>query len=115
MPYGMADGEIMRAIASYVLAAVLVVSGVELVVPADWIGLPVRARPVIEGGSTLQHVDRTHKSDRLSVPVSVIGKSPSTARDEAPLKPAEILDGCDPVFSPLSTSAQANLPGRCAA
>jgi hypothetical protein len=39
----------------------------------------------------------------------------TVGKQKTPVKPAKILDGCDPVFSPLSTSAQANLPGRCAA
>jgi hypothetical protein len=112
----------MRGIASYVMAAVLVALLLGFVIPAGWLGLPVRAWPMVERGATMQHVDRAHKADRLVVPVTVVGKTsvaPISAKEQQPAKPAKspakILDGCDPVFSPLSASAHANLPGRCAA
>jgi hypothetical protein len=56
----------------------------------------------------MQSVDRTNKSDMLIVPAA-IAKRPSIT------KPATVLVGCDPAFSPLSTSARANFPGRCVA
>lgn len=88
-----------------------------MIAPAAWLGLPVGARPVVERGTTIQSVDRSHKSDRLVVPVTVIGKSPTPATEnnqQRPATPVRILEGCDPVFSPLSSGARANLPGRCA-
>jgi hypothetical protein len=108
----------MRGFTSYLLAGVAVLVVLAFAAPAAWIGLPVGARPVAEPGTTLQSVNRTKKTDRLSVPVTVVGKKPAApttvGKDQTPATPVKILDGCDPVFSPLSTSAQANLPGRCA-
>lgn len=108
----------MRGIASYLVAGTLAVLALGMIVPASWLGLPVRARAVMESGSALQSVNRDAKSDRLVVPVTVIGKKPSTTVDsqqqQAPVIPAKILEGCDPVFSPLSSGARANQPGRCA-
>jgi hypothetical protein len=109
----------MRGLASYLLVGVWVVLALAFVAPASWLGMPVGARTMVESGTGLQSVDRTNKSDRLKVPLTVVGKTsagPMTVgKQKTPVKPAKILDGCDPVFSPLSTSAQANLPGRCAA
>ncbi|AXK79371.1 hypothetical protein DW352_01875 [Pseudolabrys taiwanensis] len=66
---------------------------------------------------SVQQVNRTHKADRLDIPVTVVAKKqPATttvSKEQPQVKPAKILEGCDPVFSPLSSSAQANLPGRC--
>lgn len=109
----------MRGITTYLVAGILAVLAMAFVMPAAWLGLPVGAWPMVEPGTALQSVDRTHKSDRLVVPVTVAGKKPkkpvTTVKEQAPAAaPVKILDGCDPVFSPLSTSAQANLPGRCA-
>lgn len=109
----------MRGLSSYLVAGILVVLAVAFAAPAAWLGLPVGARPVVEPGTAVQSVNRSGKSDRLIVPMTVIGKKPATpativGKEQAPVKPVKILDGCDPVFSPLSTSAQANLPGRCA-
>lgn len=108
----------MRGIISYLVGGIFVVLALAMIAPAAWLGLPVRAWPVAERGSAVQSVDRSHKSDRLNLPVTVVGKKPSTTiskqETETPIKPVKILDGCDPVFSPLSSSAQANLPGRCA-
>lgn len=109
----------MRGVTSYLLAGIFVVLALAFVAPAAWLGLPVGARTVVEPGIALQTVDRTNKSDRLTVPMTVVGKKPAVpatvvSKERAPVTPVKILDGCDPVFSPLSTSAQANLPGRCA-
>lgn len=106
----------MRSIVSYSLASVLVVLVAGFVAPASWLGLRVGAWPIIESGM-VQTVDRTKKSNRLEIPLTVIDKKPATAvgKERAPVMPVKILDGCDPVFSPLSSAAQANLPGRCLA
>jgi hypothetical protein len=115
----------MRGLTSYLVAGILVVLAVAFAAPAAWLGLPVGARPVVDQGAAVQSVNRTGKADRLIVPMTVIGKTPAVGKkpavpativgkEQMPVKPVKILDGCDPVFSPLSTSAQANLPGRCA-
>ena len=54
----------------------------------------------------MQSVDRTYKGDRLP-PGSLTGK-------RRMLRPT-VMEGCEPVFSPLSSSAEANFAGRCLA
>ena len=56
----------------------------------------------------MQSVDRTYKGDRLPLPVGSLAR-----KRRAP--GSIVLDGCDPVFSPLARSAEANFPGRCLA
>lgn len=99
----------MRAFASYLAAGILVVLALDLFVPPAGIGLTVNARSVLPSGATLQYVDRSGKGDRLDVSVTTIDKRPVLQ------KPAKIMDGCDPAFSPLSAAAGSNFPGRCAA
>jgi hypothetical protein len=98
----------MRGFASYILAGILVVVAMDFTAAPVGLGLPVAAWPAIGQGPVAQTVIRTHKADRLSVPIS-IGKLPA-----APKAPT-MLVGCDPVFSPLSASARVNFPGRCMA
>jgi hypothetical protein len=71
----------------------------------DW-GFAVNAGTVAPAGTTLQSVDRTHKGDRLDIPMTRIGKQPVTT--------PKILIGCEPVSSPLADTARASIPGRCA-
>lgn len=98
----------MRGFASYVVAGIMVVLALDFMAPPVGLGLAVGAWPAVEQGSTLQAVNRTNKSDRLSVPATV-------GKQQAPRKSPTMLVGCDPVFSPLSASAQANFSGRCIA
>jgi hypothetical protein len=98
----------MRGFASYLVAGILVVLAMDLIAPPVGLDLSVGAWPVVEHGITLQSVDRTKKSDRMPVPTAV-------GKQQVPRKPPTMLVGCDPVFSPLSASAQANFAGRCVA
>jgi len=93
----------MRGFASYVMAAVLVVLALDFIAPPVGLGLAIASGPAVDQA---QIVVRSHKGDRLSVP-AVGGKVPSSS--------PTVLVGCDPVFSPLSASAQANFAGRCVA
>jgi len=65
------------------------------------------------------HVDRSAKGDRLVNPRTIaVKKAPiETAREtiKAP-EPGEkprIMDGCDPMFSPVTVPSMAHLAGRC--
>jgi hypothetical protein len=99
----------MRKLVLYLSAGFLALSAVELLGPADGPGASVNARSVVPTGAALQHVDRTHKADRLKMHVTIIEK-----RDTSKVR-AKIIDGCDPAFSPLSRSAAShNFSGRCA-
>ncbi len=98
----------MRGIASYLLAAILVVLAMGFVAPPLGLGLTVGAWTVAERAATTQFVDRTHKGDRLSLPAAV-------GKQRTPTTPPAVMIGCDPPFSPLSASARATNPGRCVA
>lgn len=101
----------MRGVASYVAAGILAVLALDLFAPPVGLGLSVHAWSVVPPGATLQYVDRTHKGDRLNVSVTTVDKRQMR---RTPSK-SKMMVGCDPVFSPLSTGASANFPGRCAA
>ena len=94
----------MRVFAGYLLIGVLAVAAMGLVTIAG-LGFAVGARPVAEHGTIVQHVDRTHKSDRLDISAE---HSPSI-----PTQKPGLPEGCEPVFSPLTATKQANITGRC--
>jgi hypothetical protein len=99
----------MRSLISYLSAGALIVLALDFIAPPIGFRLPVKAWPAMEQGALMQSVDRSHKADRL-VPPAALAKRPSVT------KPATVLVGCDPAFSPLSASARANnFPGRCVA
>jgi hypothetical protein len=98
----------MRGFALYMLAGILVVVAMDFIAPPVGLGLPVGVGPTVEQGSSAQSVNRSQKGDRLNVPTAV-DKSP------APRKAPTVLVGCDPVFSPLSASAHANISWHCVA
>jgi hypothetical protein len=75
--------------------------------PALNLGFAVNAWPLAPAGTTLQRVDRTHKGDRLDVPMTRVGKQPVST--------PKVLIGCEPVSSPLAGTMRASIPGRCAA
>ena len=104
----------MRGFATYLLAGLAVVLALEFSTLAVGFRPSLGAWPVIPAGATVQSVDRTHKGDRLLVPATIIGKQQGTDAPRKPRKPDKLLAGCDPVFSPLSASAYANFPRRCA-
>lgn len=98
----------MRGFASYLLAGILVVLAIDFIAPPGGLGLPVGAWPTVEQGSLVQSVNRSYKGDRLNVPMAV-------DKSHAPRKLPTLLVGCDPVFSPLSASAHANVARHCVA
>jgi hypothetical protein len=98
----------MRGIVSYLLGGILVVLAMDFVAPPVGFGLVVGAWPVAARGTTTQFVDRTHKGDRLGLPTAI-------DKRRSPITPSTIMVGCDPAFSPLSTSAQTSASGRCIA
>lgn len=97
----------MRGLASYIFAAAFVVLAMGVIAPPLGLGFAVVARPSADGDVASQRVDRTHKGDRLRLPLANGRKSPPSA-------PA-MLVGCEPVFSSLSAGARANFAGRCVA
>jgi hypothetical protein len=96
----------VRTLVSYVLFGALVVLALDIIAPPAGFGLAVGARPAID--VTPQVVNRTHKSDKLLLPMA------NERRKTPPHKPA-VLIGCEPVFSSLSAAARVNFAGRCVA
>jgi hypothetical protein len=95
----------MRAFMGYLLIGVLAVLAMGLVTVTG-LGLAVGARPMPERGAIIQHVDRTHKGDRLDLPTTV-GIRP------VPKPQITLPEGCEPVFSPLVSAERANILRRC--
>jgi hypothetical protein len=95
----------MRDFLGYVLIGTVAVLSMALVTIAG-LGLTVGARPVVEGGAIVQHVDRTHKGDRLDLRKTV-GLPALVPKPKAP-----VPIGCEPEFSPLVAGAP-SIPGRC--
>ncbi len=91
----------MRGFVSYLIAG--------LVILAVGFGLSVGAAPIAKNDSILQTVDRSNKGDRI--PVTTVGKQ----QPEPAKKRPSVLTGCDPAFSPLSTSARNNFARSCVA
>ena len=98
----------MRGFARYLLIGGFAVLAMGLATVA---GLTVGAHPVTRPGQVIQYVDRTHKGDRLDLRTRV-GIRPAPPVHKPPVK---MPVGCDPVFSPLSTSARSNYSRRCLA
>ena len=95
----------MRLFMKYPLFRVLAVLALGLVIGTG-LGLAVGARPVAERGIIVQHVDRTHKGDRLDLPATV-GIRPVPKRQMA------LPEGCEPAFSPLVSAGRSSVTGRC--
>jgi hypothetical protein len=115
---------------------VAVLFAMDYVAPPGGTGLSLRQSAA--GWATVQPlhvVDRAHKGDRLPVTSTTVvtkGAVPAevTIRETRRLVPAsehkpfqppaakpapeqKIPEGCDPAFSPLAASAQANFSARC--
>jgi hypothetical protein len=99
----------MRGFVSYIVAGILVVLALDFIAPPVGLGLALGAWPSVQDALIVQSVNRTSKTDRLFVPRSTVRKK------QLPHKSPAVMVGCDPVFSPLSASAQANFSGRCIA
>ena len=94
----------MRAFTGYLLIGVLAVLSMALATVTG-LGLSAGARPIPERSAIIQHVDRTNKGDRLDLPTTV-GARP------VPKQQMTLPEGCEPVFSPLSTG-RPSISGRC--
>ena len=99
----------MPSFTVYVAAGGLFVLAMDFIAPSAGTGLRVAAWPTIDDGIT-QYVDRTHKTDRLTPPATVVDKRHAPVRQSP-----GVLIGCDPVFSPFSSAARLNFSARCVA
>ena len=94
----------MRGFISYILAGTVVVIAMDAMAPPVGLGLATGTSLAIEEAG--QVVDRTHKGDRLQVPLA-------NGRRMLPPRAPAMLVGCEPVFSSLSTGSRSNFAGRC--
>ena len=90
------------------VAAVMIVA----LPAAQGIGAATKERPVVQ-------VNRGAKGDRLVAPADHRGEE-SASRDRARNRPRtepagkrRIMDGCDPMFSPVTVPSMAHIAGRC--
>lgn len=98
----------MRGFAGYLLIGGLAAFAMGLVTAA---GLAVGARPVAEPGHVIQHVDRTHKADRLDLQTT-FGRG---RLQPAPKQPSRLPEGCEPPISSLAGAGRWDDSGRCLA
>ena len=94
----------MRTFLGYVTIGVLAVAAMSLATIAG-LDLAVGARPLPER-AIIQHVDRTHKGDRLDSRTIKSGARPAVKNIAVPV-------GCEPVFSPLVSAESPQISGRC--
>jgi hypothetical protein len=103
----------MAKMSSYVIGGLAVAAVMIGALPAaQGIDAATKQRPTLQ-------VNRAAKSDRISVPETIaVKRAPAgTARETIPNPdPASlprIMDGCDPMFSPVTVPAMAHISGRC--
>ena len=98
----------MRGLSIYLAAGILVVLAIDFIAPPVGLGINALAWPASPRAALVQHVDRTHKGDRLPVPTAA--DKPST-----PIRARPPLIGCDPAFSSLAAVKRPSFPARCIA
>jgi hypothetical protein len=107
--------EIMARISNYMIGGLAVVAVMIGALPAaQGIDAASKEQPIVR-------VDRSAKGDRLGLPHTgtvKVKKTPTeTARDTLknpkPAAKQQIMDGCDPMFSPVTVPAMAHVAGRC--
>jgi hypothetical protein len=103
----------MAKMSSYVIGGLAVATIMIGALPAaQGIDAATKERPVVQ-------VNRTAKGDRIGAPETIALKNmpAGTARETIPISdPANrprIMDGCDPMFSPVTVPAMAHIAGRC--
>jgi hypothetical protein len=98
---------------TYVISGLAVVAAMIVALPAaKGIDASTKEAPVLQ-------VNRGAKGDRLIDPRTIAVKSSptETARDivktPQPGETRRIMEGCDPMFSPVTVPSMAHLAGRC--
>lgn len=111
----------MRGFAAYLLAGILTVVAMDLIAPPVGLGLALGALPRTTDNVSIRHADqvstqsvnRAQKGDRLNAANTKIGR-----RDVPPTRvspPPRLLNGCEPAFSPLTSSHGNNFARGCVA
>lgn len=97
----------MRDFATYLIIGSLGVV-TSTVMTVGGLGLTIASVPMPGHDNFIQHVDRTHKGDRLDLRGNI------TNRLE-PKQPSVMPIGCEPEFSALTNPRHANISSRCVA
>jgi hypothetical protein len=97
----------MRGFSGHLLIGALAATAMGLITVG---GLAVGARPVAGPGQLIQHVDRTHKGDRLDRQTSF-----RRGLQPAPKQPSRLPEGCEPPISSLAAAGRFDDSGRCLA
>lgn len=92
-----------------------------LAIAAVMIGALPAAQSIAASGKEppILQVNRSAKGDRLAQPRTIaVKKAPTetareTVKNPAPGEKPRLMDGCDPMFSPVTTPSMAHLAGRC--
>jgi hypothetical protein len=92
-----------------------------LAIAALMIGALPAAQSIAASGKEppVLQVNRSAKGDRLVEPRTIaVKKAPTETARETVKNPEQngklrIMDGCDPMFSPVTVPAMAHLAGRC--
>ena len=102
----------MASKSSYLIGGLALVAVIVGALPAAQGIASSKEIPVVQ-------VNRAVKGDRLAVPRTIaVKKAPTeTARDTIknpePKNQRRIMDGCDPLFSPVAVPQMAHVSGRC--
>jgi hypothetical protein len=103
----------MASKSSYLIGGLAIAAVMVGALPAaQGIAASTKETPVVQ-------VNRGAKGDRLVEPRTIaVKKAPTeTARDivkdPEPKEKRRIMDGCDPLFSPVTVPALAHIAGRC--
>jgi hypothetical protein len=98
---------------SYLIGGLAVVAAMVAALPAaQGIGAATKEAPILQ-------VNRSAKGDRLVEPRTIaVKKAPTetareTVKNPDPGGKPRIMDGCDPMFSPVTMPSMAHLAGRC--
>ena len=98
---------------SYVIGGLAVIATMVAALPAaQGIGASKKEVPVIQ-------VNRSAKGDRMVEPRTIAVKKAPTETARESIKNSEkgekprLMDGCDPMFSPVTVPSMAHLAGRC--
>jgi hypothetical protein len=107
-----AEGHMARK-SSYVIGGLAIAAVMIGALPAaQGIGTSTQERPVLQ-------VNRGAKGDRMATPHTIaVKKAPAETAREVIRGPEQtnkrrIMDGCDPMFSPVTVPSLAHVAGRC--
>ena len=97
---------------SYLIGGLAVIAAMVAALPAaQGIGAATKEAPVIQ-------VNRSAKGDRMVDRTIAVKKTPTETARESIKSPGKgekpkLMDGCDPMFSPVTVPSMAHLAGRC--